>query len=344
MLTRACPAPRYVQGALCDDDAGVRAAAGGVFNVLFKSGGGSAMDSVIPALLGGLDSEAHSEQVTGTYDSAHKAGMVAVRPLLLVPAGQARGAWPAWALRPGSASRQRVLVQLAHASSGHNSATTLWAAPLAGPGGAACGAGRAAAAAERDGAAPHQAAGHVNEPARAGSAGRGRRWASCLAACPCLLHCLVLYASGCCASGLTRPSVPTVHDRRGGQPASGSTAASWNDPQAPGMPPRRTHAGAAIHSHLPALMPPLLTLASSHPDVSPAAAAAHQAVAAVALSVQVRPAFGSADAKPTSLCRCLEKVPGHPFSSVNGPSFSPSPAAASPAQPCGALRLSLLSR
>ena len=48
-------------------------------------------------------------------------------------------------------------------------------------------------------------------------------------------------------------------------------------------PPR---AGAAIHSHLPALMPPLLTLASSHPDTSPAAAAAHQAVAAVAMAVQ----------------------------------------------------------
>lgn len=57
------PARPRPQGALCDDDAGVRTAAGGVFNVLFKSGGGSAMDSVIPALLGGLDSEAHSAQV-----------------------------------------------------------------------------------------------------------------------------------------------------------------------------------------------------------------------------------------------------------------------------------------
>lgn len=46
-------------------------------------------------------------------------------------------------------------------------------------------------------------------------------------------------------------------------------------------------AGAAIHPHLAALMPPLLGLASSHPDVSLQAAAAHQAVAAVALSVQV---------------------------------------------------------
>ena len=67
----ACRAPHRPppnptpQGALCDDDAGVRTAAGGVFNVLFKSGGGSAMDSVIPALLSGLDSEAHSAQVGG---------------------------------------------------------------------------------------------------------------------------------------------------------------------------------------------------------------------------------------------------------------------------------------
>lgn len=66
------------QGALCDDDAGVRTAAGGVFNVLFKSGGGSAMDSVIPALLSGLDSEAHSAQV-GDWGACM--------------AGQARGCW-----------------------------------------------------------------------------------------------------------------------------------------------------------------------------------------------------------------------------------------------------------
>jgi hypothetical protein len=46
-------------------------------------------------------------------------------------------------------------------------------------------------------------------------------------------------------------------------------------------------AGGAIHAHLPALVPPLLALASDHPDTSPAAAAAHQALAAVALAVQV---------------------------------------------------------
>jgi hypothetical protein len=48
-----------VQGALCDEDADVRSAAGGVFNILFKSGGGSSIDSIIPSLLTGLDS--HSE-------------------------------------------------------------------------------------------------------------------------------------------------------------------------------------------------------------------------------------------------------------------------------------------
>ena len=45
-----------IQAALCDGDADVRAAAGGVFNTLFKSGGaGGASDSVIPALLAGLE-------------------------------------------------------------------------------------------------------------------------------------------------------------------------------------------------------------------------------------------------------------------------------------------------
>ncbi|KAL4444093.1 hypothetical protein ABPG75_011830 [Micractinium tetrahymenae] len=138
-----------IQGALCDDDAGVRAAAGGVFNVLFKSGGGSAMDSVIPALLGGLDSEAHSEQALEGLRV-----VLGVRPQLL-----------------------SVMVPR-----------------------------------------------------------------------------------------LIKPPVTSTNLR-----ALGALAEV---------------AGAAIHSHLPALMPPLLTLASSHPDVSPAAAAAHQAVAAVALSVQ----------------------------------------------------------
>ena len=39
-------------------------------------------------------------------------------------------------------------------------------------------------------------------------------------------------------------------------------------------------AGAAIHPHLGAVLPPLLALAAAHPDVSPVAAAAHQARAA----------------------------------------------------------------
>lgn len=46
-----------VQEALCDEDAAVRAAAGSVINVLFKSGGGSVVDSVIPSLLMGLEKD-----------------------------------------------------------------------------------------------------------------------------------------------------------------------------------------------------------------------------------------------------------------------------------------------
>lgn len=75
LATCECFQPLPPQGALCDDDAGVRTAAGGVFNVLFKSGGGSAMDSVIPALLGGLDSEAHSAQVSGVLAFVARAGV-----------------------------------------------------------------------------------------------------------------------------------------------------------------------------------------------------------------------------------------------------------------------------
>lgn len=52
-------------------------------------------------------------------------------------------------------------------------------------------------------------------------------------------------------------------------------------------PPFPDAAGAAIHSHLQAIMPPLLQLTCSHPDTSPTVAAAHEAVSHVALSVQV---------------------------------------------------------
>jgi hypothetical protein len=128
----------------------VRAAAGGVFNVLFKSGGGSAMDSVIPALLSGLESDKHSAQALEGLRV-----VLGVRPQLLSVMV------PRLIKPPASATNLRALGALADV------------------------------------------------------------------------------------------------------------------------------AGAAIHAHLAALMPPLLALASSHPDVSPAAAAAHQAVAAVALSVQV---------------------------------------------------------
>lgn len=44
-------------------------------------------------------------------------------------------------------------------------------------------------------------------------------------------------------------------------------------------------AGTAIHSHLNTVMPPLLQLASDHPDTSPRASAAHAAASQVALAV-----------------------------------------------------------
>lgn len=69
------------------------------------------------------------------------------------------------------------------------------------------------------------------------------------------------------------------------------------------LPPLPPPAGAAIHGHLAALLPPLLTLASSHPDVSPQAAAAHQAVAAVALSVQVGSPCAPGCAQAGPACR-----------------------------------------
>jgi len=51
-LTEMLPA---IQSALCDEDDLVRQAAGGVFAVLFKGGGGGAIDTVIPALLSSLE-------------------------------------------------------------------------------------------------------------------------------------------------------------------------------------------------------------------------------------------------------------------------------------------------
>lgn len=185
------------QGALCDDDAEVRTAAGGVFNVLFKSGGSGAMDSVIPALLGGLDSEAHAAQVRGL-------------PALL-------------AQQPGPAGLR-------------------W---------------RAAGAGGQPGPHAHPPTTPPLLPPT--QALEGLRVV--LGVRPQLLSVMV--------PRLIKPPVSSTNLR-----ALGALAEV---------------AGAAIHPHLAALMPALLALASRHPDVSPQAAAAHQAVAAVALAVQVRP-------------------------------------------------------
>lgn len=139
-----------VQGALCDEDADVRAAAGKVINVLFKSGGGTAIDTVIPSLLAGL--EGGEEQANNALEGLRV--VLSVRPQLLAAMA------PRLTKPPHTATNMKALGALAEV------------------------------------------------------------------------------------------------------------------------------AGPAIHSHLPTIMPPLLTLASSHPDVSPAAAAAHAALASVAGSIQ----------------------------------------------------------
>lgn len=69
-----------VQTALCDTDADVRAAAGKAFDVLFKSGGGSVIDAVIPALLSGLDG---SDDVASTRALEGLRVILSVRPQLL---------------------------------------------------------------------------------------------------------------------------------------------------------------------------------------------------------------------------------------------------------------------
>lgn len=69
-----------VQSALCDTDSRVREAAGGAFNVLFKSGGGSVIDSVIPSLLSGLDSK---DERASTRSLEGLRVILSVRPQLM---------------------------------------------------------------------------------------------------------------------------------------------------------------------------------------------------------------------------------------------------------------------
>ncbi|KAG1666477.1 hypothetical protein FOA52_004859 [Chlamydomonas sp. UWO 241] len=55
-----------VQAALTDEDAGVRSAAGEAFAILFKGGSGGAVDSVVPAMIAGLESEStFTESIEG---------------------------------------------------------------------------------------------------------------------------------------------------------------------------------------------------------------------------------------------------------------------------------------
>ena len=62
VLPCPCPSPRLSprpflpghQAALTDSEAGVRAAAGDAFAILFKGGSGSAVDSVVPSMISGV--------------------------------------------------------------------------------------------------------------------------------------------------------------------------------------------------------------------------------------------------------------------------------------------------
>ena len=68
-----------IQRLLCDEDEQVRQSAGGALEVIFKTGGGSAADSVIPSLLNGLQGD--DERVSKSLEGLRV--VLSVRPQLL---------------------------------------------------------------------------------------------------------------------------------------------------------------------------------------------------------------------------------------------------------------------
>ena len=68
-----------IQRLLCDEDEQVRQSAGGALEVIFKTGGGSAADSVIPSLLNGLQGD--EEKVAKSLEGLRV--VLSVRPQLL---------------------------------------------------------------------------------------------------------------------------------------------------------------------------------------------------------------------------------------------------------------------
>ena len=68
-----------IQRLLCDEDEQVRQSAGGALEVIFKTGGGSAADSVIPSLLNGLQCD--GERVSKSLEGLRV--VLSVRPQLL---------------------------------------------------------------------------------------------------------------------------------------------------------------------------------------------------------------------------------------------------------------------
>jgi hypothetical protein len=91
-----------IQGALCDEDAAVREAAGAAFGVLFKGGAHGAVESVVPSLLHGLDSPGHASQ-----------SMEGLRVILSVRPQVFNGIVPKLLKQPVSSAGLRAIGQLA---------------------------------------------------------------------------------------------------------------------------------------------------------------------------------------------------------------------------------------
>lgn len=97
-----------IQAALCDADAAVREAAGAAFGVLFRGGAHSAVDSVVPSLLAGLDSE-----------TQYGASVEGLRVILSVRPTTFNGVAPKLLRQPVSSPALRALGELAAVAGGH---------------------------------------------------------------------------------------------------------------------------------------------------------------------------------------------------------------------------------
>jgi hypothetical protein len=96
-----------IQAALCDPDAAVREAAGAAFGILFRGGAHSAVDSVVPSLLTGLDAESH-----------YAASVEGLRVILGVRPATFNGVAPKLLKAPVTGAALRALGELAGVAGG----------------------------------------------------------------------------------------------------------------------------------------------------------------------------------------------------------------------------------